>query len=130
MCGGAMRPSPLRLRGVSHGFGVVGVLRDLDLEVERGEFLAVVGPSGCGKTTLLNLLGGFLRPTSGQVLREGKTRTIYQQGGLFPWRTVRANIARGLRDVRGEKERERQLRELVALIRLEGFEEHYPHQLS
>ncbi|MFN3651197.1 MAG: ABC transporter ATP-binding protein [Armatimonadota bacterium] len=124
------REVPLRLNGVCHSFGPVEVLRDLHLEVRHHEFVAIVGPSGCGKTTLLNLFSGAFAPTSGQVLRTGQTRTIYQSGGLFPWLTVAGNIEMGLRHVRSQKERERQLRELLALIRLEGFGEHFPHQLS
>jgi NitT/TauT family transport system ATP-binding protein len=125
-----MSDSPLRLEGVSHSFGTVDVLCDLSLEVRRGEFVAVVGPSGCGKTTLLNLLSGSYSPTAGQVIRRGQTRTIYQQGGLFPWLTAAQNIALGLRHLRVEADRRRQLDELLRLIRLEGFAEHYPHQLS
>jgi NitT/TauT family transport system ATP-binding protein len=125
-----MSDSPLRLQAVSHSFGAVEVLCDLSLEVRRGEFVAVVGPSGCGKTTLLNLLGGFYAPTSGQVIRRGQTRTVYQQGGLFPWLTAAQNIALGLRHLPGEADRRRQLDELLRLIRLEGFADHYPHQLS
>jgi NitT/TauT family transport system ATP-binding protein len=125
-----MSDSPLRLEGVSHSFGGLPVLRDLWLEVGRGEFLAVVGPSGCGKTTLLNLLSGFYVPTAGKVVRKGKARTVYQQGGLFPWLTAAQNIALGLRHLSSETERRRQLEELLALIRLEGFAGHYPHQLS
>lgn len=125
-----MSASPLRLEGVSHSFGAVEVLRDLRLEVERGEFVAVVGPSGCGKTTLLSLLSGFAKPTEGRVLRSGEARTVYQRDGLFPWLTVVQNIALGLRHLRDAGERRRQLESLMKLIRLEGFAEHYPHQLS
>jgi NitT/TauT family transport system ATP-binding protein len=122
-----MSKSPLRLEGVSHSFGKVEVLRDLDLEVHPGEFVALVGPSGCGKTTLLNLLSGSLRPTSGRILRSGSTRTVYQQDGLFPWLTAGENISLGLRHLKSEAERKRQLGDLLSLIRLEGFADHYPH---
>jgi len=120
----------LRLEGVSHSFGAVEVLRHLSLEVSRGEFVAVVGPSGCGKTTLLNLLSGFVEPSSGTVLRAGRMRMVYQQDGLFPWMTVAENILLGLRQVKDEAERGRQLKEMIGLIGLTGFEGHYPHQLS
>jgi len=91
---------------------------------------ALFGPSGCGKTTLLNLLSGFDRPTSGTVERQGESRMVHQEDGLFPWQTVSENIALGLRLVKSEAEREKQVRELLGLIRLEGFENSYPHQLS
>jgi ABC-type nitrate/sulfonate/bicarbonate transport system ATPase subunit len=122
--------SPLRLERVSHAYGAVRVLQDLDLEIARGEFVAVVGPSGCGKTTLLNLFSGFRRPSSGAVAITGRVRMVYQQDGLFPWRTVAENIAMGLRHVRDRAERERQLAEMVSLVGLDGFADHYPHQIS
>lgn len=106
------------------------VLRGISLEISRGEFVAVVGPSGCGKTTLLNLLSGYDRPTSGTIESNGRRRMIYQQDGLFPWLTVNENIALGLRQLHDERERERAVTDLLRLIRLEGFERHYPHQLS
>ncbi|MGH9900262.1 MAG: ABC transporter ATP-binding protein [Pyrinomonadaceae bacterium] len=125
-----MRDKLLRLENVSRSFGALEVLRGLTLGVARGEFVAVVGPSGCGKTTLLNLLSGFDRPSSGAVACDGRARMVYQHDGLFPWRTVAENILMGLRDVRDAAERGRQLREMLALIGLENFARHYPHQLS
>jgi NitT/TauT family transport system ATP-binding protein len=102
----------------------------LSLEINRGEFVAVVGPSGCGKTTLLNLLSGHCKATSGVVERGTGERMIYQSDGLFPWQTASENIALGLRDLKDPSERDRQIGELIDLIRLRGFENHYPHQLS
>jgi len=125
-----MNNRALQLEKVSRSFGPVEVLRELSLEILRGEFVAFVGPSGCGKTTLLNLLSGYDQPSSGSINREGRVRMVYQQDGLFPWQTVTENIALGLRHINDEKERGRQVNEMVSLIRLEGFEEHYPHQLS
>src|SRR5207248_10149795 len=110
---GAMGDSPLCLEAVSQSCGATPVLRGLSLEVRRGEFVAVVGPSGCGKTTLLNLLSGFYTPVAGRVIRRGQTRTVFQQGGLFPWLTAAQNITLGLRHLRDEKERRRQLEELL-----------------
>ncbi|HEY0406719.1 MAG TPA: ABC transporter ATP-binding protein [Pyrinomonadaceae bacterium] len=125
-----MKDKPLRLENVSRSFGQLEVLRSLSLAVEAGEFVAVVGPSGCGKTTLLNLFSGFDEPTAGRVVCEGRVRMVYQQDGLFPWSTVAENILMGLREVKDEAERGRQLEEMVSLIKLKGFERHYPHQLS
>ena len=125
-----MNDSPLRLQGVCHAYGPVEVVRDMWLDVYPGEFVALVGPSGCGKTTLLNLLSGYREPTAGTVVRKGKTRTVYQQDGLYPWMTVAENICLGLRHVSEASDRRRQLGDLVRLIQLEGFEGHYPHQLS
>lgn len=120
----------LRLEKVTRRYGEVEAVHCLDLAVLRGEFLAVVGPSGSGKTTLLNLLAGHDQPTEGRVERRGELRAIYQQGGLFPWLTVRENILMGLRAVRDGAQQEKMLAELLALIGLKSFAEHYPHQLS
>jgi len=121
---------PLALQDVSLSFGPVEVLREISLTISQGEFVAIIGPSGCGKSTLLNVLSGDEKPSSGRVERHGQVRMVYQQDGLFPWQTVTENIALGLRFLTDERERQQQIRELVELIRLEGFENHYPHQLS
>jgi NitT/TauT family transport system ATP-binding protein len=120
----------IELSQVCLSFGDVEVLREVSLTIHSGEFVVVVGPSGCGKSTLLNVISGEIAPLSGSVARDGHTRMIYQQDGLFPWQTVSENILLGLRSVTDDRERSRQLGDLVQLIRLEGFENHYPHQLS
>lgn len=120
----------LQLWNVTHGFGSTPVVEGFSLDVEAGEFIAIVGPSGCGKTTLLNILSGFLRPASGLVIRNGRARMVYQQDGLFPWKTVAENIALGLRGYGTPEMQRQELRAMLALIGLEGFEAHYPHQLS
>jgi NitT/TauT family transport system ATP-binding protein len=120
----------LRLEQVTHRFDGLEVLRDLSLDVRRGEFVALVGPSGCGKTTLLNLCSGYEQPTSGQVHRAGRVRMVFQQDGLFPWLTVGENVRMGLRHLAEETERARRAESLIDLIGLRGFESHYPHQLS
>jgi len=125
-----MKDKPLSIEDASVSFGSVEVFRNLSLEISRGEFVAVVGPSGCGKTTLLNLFSGFLKPSTGRVLCLGRVRMVYQHDSLFPWQTAAQNIALGLRDLSSQAERERQLKEMLRLIKLEEFTEHYPHQLS
>jgi NitT/TauT family transport system ATP-binding protein len=122
--------SQLVLDKVSHHYGEVAVVNDLSLAVNPGEVVVLVGPSGCGKTTILNLLSGYIVPASGSVQREGVIRTVYQNDGLFPWLTVSENISIGLRSVTDAVIREKELSELLKLIHLEGFERHYPHQLS
>lgn len=119
----------LQLTGVARAFGPVQVYEDLNLQIARHEFVAVVGPSGCGKTTLLNLLSGFDEPTSGEVRRSGEARTVFQQDGLFPWLTAAQNIELGLRRL-PPAQRQEQLAELLKLIHLDGFANHFPHQLS
>ena len=81
------------------------VVDGIDLEIRQGEFVSIIGPSGCGKTTLLNIVGGFVKPTRGQVLLDGEPiagpgpdrGVIFQEYGVFPWLTVRGNIEFGLR---------------------------------
>lgn len=119
----------LHLDNISRRFGTHEVLRDIELRVAKGEWLAIVGPSGCGKTTLLNLMSGFDAPSSGQVVRNGRARTVYQADGLFPWLSVRDNIAMGLRHL-DDKTRRSRTHELMEWIGLHGFANHYPHQLS
>jgi ABC-type nitrate/sulfonate/bicarbonate transport system ATPase subunit len=125
-----MNDKPLRLEAVSKSFGAVEVMRDFSLDIERGEFVALVGPSGCGKTTLLNLISNFEPPSSGRVISSGNIRMVYQQGGLFPWQTVAENIRMALRHIKGAEEQQRQMQGMLALIELDGFGDHYPHQLS
>lgn len=109
------------------------------LEVEDGEFIAVVGPSGCGKTTLLNALDGLLPITSGTLSLNGRAISgpgpdrgmVFQQPSLLPWRTVMGNIIYGL-EIQGVKKGvalERAKR-LIDLVGLRGFEESFPLELS
>ena len=122
--------SRLELNEVSHRYGDIAVVDELSLIVNPGEVVVLVGPSGCGKTTILSLLSGYIKPVSGTVSRAGVIRTVYQSDGLFPWLTVSENICLGLRSMKDAAHREKELLELIQLIHLEGFENHYPHQLS
>jgi len=111
----------ISLKGVGFDYGPLKVIDGLDVEVQRGELVVCVGPSGCGKSTLLSLLAGHLQPTRGTITREGQTRTIYQDGGLFPWLTVRENIALS---------KSKKIDDWLQITRLAEFADHYPHQLS
>jgi len=114
-------------------------LEDITLDVKTGEFMVIVGPSGCGKSTLLDLLGGLSRPTTGQLLLDGKPiegpgldrGIVFQQYALFPWRTALGNVEFGL-ETKGVKERERReiARDFLSLVGLSGFEDRHPHELS
>ncbi|MEU2426439.1 ABC transporter ATP-binding protein [Streptomyces sp. NPDC007851] len=131
--------SGLRVRRVSKSFGALDVLRDLELDVEPGEFAAVIGPSGSGKSTLFNLVSGLDRPDSGQVLVEdepagvasGKVAYMPQKDLLFPWRTVLDNTALGL-EAQGVRRRAARARAgaLFADFGLDGFQKAYPSELS
>jgi NitT/TauT family transport system ATP-binding protein len=115
----------------------VHVLEDINAEVTRGEFVCIVGPSGCGKSTLLNIVGGFLRATSGEVLVEGQPVTgpdprrifVFQENGVFPWLNVRENIGFGLQR-KQPAEREEIVRHYTEMVGLTGFETAYPAELS
>ncbi|WP_039799734.1 ABC transporter ATP-binding protein [Nocardia araoensis] len=135
----------LALTGVRKQFAVRGsqerftAIDDISLELREGEFLVLVGPSGSGKSTLLDLLGGLSKPTSGEILLDGKPITgpgldrgiVFQQYALLPWRTARSNIEFGL-EAKGLRRRAR--RELaehyLELVGLSGFGDRYPHELS
>jgi ABC-type nitrate/sulfonate/bicarbonate transport system ATPase subunit len=116
----------------------VYALKDIDLQIEKGEFVSIIGPSGCGKTTLLRLIAGLDRPQSGILSIDEQEITapspergyIFQQPTLFPWNTVYENIAIGLK-ARGvyEKEKER-IVDHIKMIGLDGFEKFYPHEIS
>jgi NitT/TauT family transport system ATP-binding protein len=125
-----MSDSVLIVRGLSHSFDGVQTLLNIDLQVHRHEFVALVGPTGCGKTTLLHLICGHDNPSGGSVIRSGGVRMIHQKDGLFPWLTAGENILLGLRHIRDEREKRRRLADLFSLIGLERFAEHFPHQLS
>jgi ABC-type nitrate/sulfonate/bicarbonate transport system ATPase subunit len=111
----------LDVKGVGFDYGPLVVVDKLDFQVKQGELVVCVGPSGCGKSTLLSLLGGHLVPSRGAIDRKGASRTIYQDGGLFPWLTVRQNIALG---------NPAKVDEWLAITRLADFADAYPHQLS
>jgi NitT/TauT family transport system ATP-binding protein len=114
-------------------------LHDVNLQVEKDEFFSIVGPSGCGKTTLLNLLGGFEKPTQGELRVGGELITkpgwdravVFQEYALFPWYTIRQNIRYGLKRKRlPEAEQKELVDHYIALVGLRGFESRYPRELS
>ncbi|MBA3463905.1 MAG: ABC transporter ATP-binding protein [Deltaproteobacteria bacterium] len=122
--------SVLTLEGVGFDYPGLKVIDKLDLTVAKHELVVCVGPSGCGKSTLLSLLGGHLAPTRGRLDRKGQSRTIYQDGGLFPWLTVRQNIAGGLPHSTPAEARDKKVDEWLEITRLSEFAGTYPHQLS
>ncbi|CAN5868871.1 ABC transporter ATP-binding protein [soil metagenome] len=120
----------LSLDKVGFDYPKLTVIDGLDLVVAKHELVVCVGPSGCGKSTLLSLLGGHLAPTRGTLKRSGQSRTIYQDGGLFPWLTVRENIAGGLPRNTAPATRDKKIAEWLEITRLGEFAASYPHQLS
>ena len=133
----------IHVRGLSRAFVAAGretpALHDVDLEVAEREFVCLLGPSGCGKSTLLNIVAGFLRPSAGEVLVDGRPVTgpgadrgvVFQEYVLFPWLTVAGNVEFGL-TLKGMAAAER--RSIVAryldLVGLAAHADKYPVQLS
>ncbi|MGI4812719.1 MAG: ABC transporter ATP-binding protein [Janthinobacterium lividum] len=139
-----MTTSALKIEGVNQVFDSpngrqVVALNGIDISVEAGEFVSIVGASGSGKSTLLRIISGLLKPTSGQVLIDGKQvrgpatdrALVFQRDCLLPWKTVIDNVAYGLR-LRGARvaEARRTVQRFIDVAGLGGFEHHYPHQLS
>ncbi|MGE0801851.1 MAG: ABC transporter ATP-binding protein [Lautropia sp.] len=131
-------------QGVSYAYGEAGsgtrALDDVTLTVEPGETCVLIGPSGCGKTTLLNLVAGFIRPTSGTVLVGDRPvaqpspdrMVVFQDHALFAWMTVAQNIMHGMYSCRSMSMQQKAARteELMQLVQLQGFADAYPSELS
>ncbi|HEX2233640.1 MAG TPA: ABC transporter ATP-binding protein [Thermoleophilaceae bacterium] len=132
----------VRLDGVTKRFGDLEAVRDLTLDVERGEFFTLLGPSGCGKTTTLRMVAGFEEPTEGRVLLDGEdvtelpafkrpTNTVFQSYALFPHLSVERNVAFGLeRKGVGKEEVSRRVAEELERVGLEREARRRPRQLS
>jgi iron(III) transport system ATP-binding protein len=136
--------APIRLRGVSKSFGATRAVREVTLDIEHGELMAVLGPSGCGKTTLLRLIAGFEAPDAGcvnvgedvvagpgRLVPPEKRRVgmVFQDYALFPHLTVEANVAFGL-SRRPREEREAVTRGTLELVGLQHKVACHPHELS
>lgn len=136
-----MTEAYLRLRGIHKTYddhnNAVTVLRDLDLDVARGEFVSIVGASGCGKSTLLRLICGLDRDYSGSIELNGKPLNtpsrqcgmVFQEHRLLPWLTVGENIGFALHR-RSKAEKQALTAQYLALVGLSGTEDLYPAQLS
>ena len=137
----------VEFRGVTLRFGKFTALLDVSFKVEnelnKGEFVSMIGPSGCGKSTILNLIAGFLQPTEGEVLVDGKPVTgpgrdrgmIFQQYSSFPHLTVLQNVLFGLEINKEDINLDPSARlarasELIEQVGLSGHESKYPNQLS
>jgi spermidine/putrescine transport system ATP-binding protein len=132
----------IRLAGVSKVYGGQVALRPTDLEIAEGEFFCLLGPSGCGKTTTLNLIGGFVNASSGEIhIRDERVdrlpphrrsvNTVFQSYALFPHMTVRANVGFGLKMARVPSSESRgRVADALRLVGLEEFGDRLPGQLS
>ncbi|WP_130860437.1 ABC transporter ATP-binding protein [Gracilibacillus phocaeensis] len=121
--------------------GEVVALNGINLDIMENEFIAVVGPSGCGKSTLLNIIAGLEKPTSGQVLCDGKhiegtgqeRGVVFQQYALFPWLTVKGNVEFACK-IQSKQKSKAEIEQLalkyIKMVDLEDFINHYPKELS
>lgn len=135
-------PAGLQIRGLTKVFQTAKeqklVLSNVSLDIDRGEMVCLIGESGCGKSTLLQIAAGFEAPTEGEVLINNqpitgpdyKRAVVFQESSLLPWLTVNKNISLGL-DIRRVKDSRRErVAHFIKMMGLEGFEYHYPSQLS
>lgn len=133
----------IRIEDVSIYFGTGPqshlAVAETSIDIQPGQFVCILGPSGCGKSTLLNAVAGYVKPTSGQVLLDGKPITgpgpdrgmVFQQYSLFPWKTVRENVAFGPRiQGRGEPTPEAIADTFIDMVGLTKFAKRYPAELS
>ena len=135
----ATAAAAIRLRAVAKRYGALDVFRDISFEVGEREIVAVVGPSGCGKTTLLRCIDGLLMIDAGEIVIDEQrvsspiagVAMVFQHFGLFPWKTVYANVAYGLRMAGVSKDEiARRVPAFINLVGLGGFEAAYPYQMS
>lgn len=125
------------------GINPVKAIGNISLEVNAGEFVAIVGPSGCGKTTLLKLISGLLEPTSGEILVNGGSVKqasskkefgfVFQKPALLPWRTVIDNICLPLEITQNGCDKSEfiaRATKLLKMVDLLDFKDNYPHELS
>ena len=104
-------------------FGKLRVLSDISFEVKENEFVSIIGPSGCGKTTLLYLIQGLVKQTSGDVISEGRKGFVFQDHNLFPWKTIKENILIG-------PNKQSNVDFILKNFGLEEFSNFYPEQVS
>ncbi len=129
----------LRVENLSHHYGDLEVLKDINLTISQGEIVCVIGPSGCGKSTLLRLLGGLEQPSLGEVLQVGNPPSgslnpltyIFQDFALLPWRTVEGNVSLVLEGHNlPQGEMEDRIADVLARTRMSDFRKAVPKQLS
>jgi NitT/TauT family transport system ATP-binding protein len=116
----------------------VDILKDINLGVNKGEFVSILGPSGCGKSTLLSIVAGLTPATSGEIIvsgkkidKPGKDRgMVFQQAALFPWLNVLENVLFPLKQEMPKKQAEAEAKKQLQKVQLSKYLSHYPHELS
>ena len=137
--------SVIEARGLCLDFptrdGIISALSDVDLTIQRGDFVSFIGPSGCGKTTFLRVIAALETPTSGTVTVNGLTPDearrrraygyVFQAAGLYPWRSILGNVKLPLEIMGYDRDEQvRRARNAINLVGLNGFEKRFPWQLS
>lgn len=132
----------LQLEELRKSFDGTEVLKEIDLDIHRGEFITLLGSSGCGKTTTLRMIAGLEQPDAGRILLEGQditnlepnkrnVNTVFQNYALFPHMTVAENVGYGLKIRKVPKEEiRRRVEEMLRLVQLDGYGKRMPDQLS
>ncbi|MDU1442499.1 ABC transporter ATP-binding protein [Clostridium sporogenes] len=133
-----MKESILELKNISKVFGDVTVIKNVNLEIKKGEFVTFLGPSGCGKTTLLRMIAGFYNIDKGDIFLQGKkidnvpphkrnTPMVFQEYALFPHVNVYENISYGLKLQKVNKQEEKKrVEKVLELMQLVNLEDRYP----
>ena len=132
----------LTLTNIQKSFGQVQVVKNFNMNIEKGEFVSFLGPSGCGKTTVLRMIAGFETPTGGNLTINGKDQRplkpnqrnigmVFQAYALFPNMTVHDNVAFGLKVAKAPKsEIDSRVKEMLGLIKLDHLADRFPYQMS
>lgn len=116
----------------------VDILKDINLGINKGEFVSILGPSGCGKSTLLSIVAGLTEATSGEIRVDGKEvhkpgkdrGMVFQQPALFPWLNVSENVIFPLKKEMSKKEADAAAKKYLQMVQLGNYPAHYPHELS
>ena len=129
----------LYLENISHNYGQVEVLKNINLQIKHREIVCIIGPSGCGKSTLLRLIGGLEKPVSGRIAQFGEPPEdslnpltyIFQDFALLPWRSVKGNISLALEDHPvAPAMREKIIADVLQRTKLSDFADALPRQIS
>ena len=137
-----MEDISISLKNVKKKYKDKEIIKNLDLDIYKGEFLTLLGSSGCGKSTILKMISGIESVTDGSIIMEGKDitnldstkreiNTIFQNYALFPHMTIEDNIGFGLKIKKVDKKIiQKEVKKMLSLVKLEGYEKRYPSELS
>lgn len=129
----------IEIRHLNKSYGELKVLQNINLDIERGEFVSIIGPSGCGKSTLINIIAGLDQATNGEIKVDNKIVLgpsterimVFQNSSLFPWLNVYENISFGLKNICKDTLRiKEKVNEAIKKVHLSRFKNSYPHELS